>query len=415
MPRRLVSPTLVGRAPELAAVALALDGAAAGAPSITSSQAKPASASHGWSERRWPWPPPAGCGCSSGAAPTSATVACPTARRRGAPVARPGARRRPARNRDRDRRPDLARLVPSLSPTLVTDFATQGESLQARLLDALLGVLQRLSEISPVMFVVEDLHWADPATRETIAFLIRHLRTDRVVLVMTFRADELHRRHPLLPWLAELERSGRVERIDLERLDQAQTGELLTAIIGAPPSPRPRRADPSSFRGQPVLRRGASRGRRGRWRRPPAADPARGPPGSDRWRCRSRAQAVIGVAAVAGRRVDHDLLAARRRDGRRGPPRGPADGGRQPGAGDRIGRRRPRRRLCVPARAAPGSGLRRPPAGRAPAAASRVRRGARRADPRQRRRRRRALGGARLPLGSRTRRPTRLRGVDPGR
>ena len=56
-----------------------------------------------------------------------------------------------------------------------TDTATQTESLQARLLDAVLGVLQRLSEIGPVLFVVEDLHWADPATRETIAFLIRQL------------------------------------------------------------------------------------------------------------------------------------------------------------------------------------------------------------------------------------------------
>ena len=190
----------------------------------------------------------------------------------------------------------------------MTDFATQGESLQARLLDALLGVLQRLSEISPVMFVVEDLHWADPATRETIAFLIRHLRTDRVVLVMTFRADELHRRHPLRPWLVELERSGRVERIDLERLDQAQTGELLTAIIGAPPSPSlaeqiHRRSEGNPFFVEELLGAGEDGGA------------ARLPPTLREvllariLALPDRAQALIGVAAVAGRRVDHDLLA----------------------------------------------------------------------------------------------------------
>ncbi len=83
-----------------------------------------------------------------------------------------------------------------------------------------------------MLFIVEDLHWADPATRETIAFLVRQLRTDRVVLVMTFRADELHRRHPLLPWLAELERGGRVERLDLHRLDPGETAALLAAILG---------------------------------------------------------------------------------------------------------------------------------------------------------------------------------------
>ncbi len=209
---------------------------------------------------------------------------------------------------------DLARLVPSLDPAGAADQTPQTPALQARLLDGVLAVVQRLSERSPVLFIVEDLHWADPATRETIAFLVRHLRTDRVVLVMTFRADELHRRHPLLPWLAELERSGRVERIDLQRFDQDQTLELLSAILDEPPDARPRRADPSTLRRQPVLRRGAHRRRRRRrgGRLPPTlrevlltrivALP-------------EHAQAVIGVAAVAGRRVDHDLLATVAADG----------------------------------------------------------------------------------------------------
>ena len=204
-------------------------------------------------------------------------------------------------------RQDLARLVPSLSPATPSDTAAQTESLQARLLDAVLGVLQRLSEIGPVLLVVEDLHWADPATRETIGFLIRQLRTDRVLLVMTFRADELHRRHPLLPWLAELDRSGRVERLNLGRLDQSETGALLAAILGAPPTPElaeqiHRRSDGNPFFVEELV--GAGEDVDGRL--PPTlrevllarivALP-------------ERAQAVIGVAAVAGRRVDHDLLA----------------------------------------------------------------------------------------------------------
>ena len=53
---------------------------------------------------------------------------------------------------------------------------TQTETLQPRLFDAILGVFQRLAEVEPVMFVVEDLHWADPATRESISYLIRQLR-----------------------------------------------------------------------------------------------------------------------------------------------------------------------------------------------------------------------------------------------
>ena len=132
---------------------------------------------------------------------------------------------------------------------------------QARVLEALLGLLQRLAEREPVLLVMEDLHWADPATRDSIAFIVRNLRSDRVLLLLTFRSDELHRRHPLMAWLAELERSGRVERLDLERLDPAHTNELLSGILGEEPAARLARTDPRAIGRQPVLRRGAGDGR----------------------------------------------------------------------------------------------------------------------------------------------------------
>ena len=213
-------------------------------------------------------------------------------------------------------RPELARLVPSLSTTEPVDARTQTESLQARLLDAVLSVLQRLSEIAPVLFVIEDLHWADPATRETIAFLIRQLRTDRVVLVMTFRADELHRRHPLLPWLAELERSGRVERIDL---DAPRSGARRATLLGGDPRGAAVSAISSTRSiGARTATRSSSRSCSGPGRTRPTA---RLPPTLREVLLArivalpERAQAVIGVAAVAGRRVDHDLLARVAGDG----------------------------------------------------------------------------------------------------
>ena len=68
------------------------------------------------------------------------------------------------------------------------------------------------------MLVVEDVHWADDSTRELLAFLVRNVRDERLLIVATFRSDELHRRHPLLPWLAEVDRVACVERIELARL-----------------------------------------------------------------------------------------------------------------------------------------------------------------------------------------------------
>ncbi len=225
MARRLVSPTLVGRETEIAAVARALDGAIAGAPihQLVSGEAgvgqlprlmAEAMALAGARDMRVMT---GGCAdIGDGGVPFGPIVeALRTLVRKldeedVEDVFGPASR-------------DLARLVPSLDPAGAADQTPQTPAMQARLLDGVLAVVQRLAERSPVLFIVEDLHWADPATRETIAFLVRNLRTDRVLLVMTFRADELHRRHPLLPWLAELERSGRVERIDLQRFDQDQT------------------------------------------------------------------------------------------------------------------------------------------------------------------------------------------------
>ena len=309
MPRRQVSPTLVGRETELAVLAHALDGAIAGTPMHQlvageagvgkSRLAREASAVASARGMRVLF---GGCAnIGDGSVPYGPIVEALRTLIRELDANELDAVVGPAK-------PDLARLVPSLGPAVVADTSAQSESLQARLLDAVLGVLQRLSEIAPVLFIVEDLHWADPATRETVAFLVRQLRTDRVLLVMTFRADEMHRRHPLLPWLAELDRSGRVERLDLERFDPKRTRDLLAAILGASPAADladriHRRSDGNPFFVEELLMAGQD-GASGRL--PPTLREvllARivGLP--------ERAQAVIGAAAVAGRRVEHDLLA----------------------------------------------------------------------------------------------------------
>ncbi len=81
-----------------------------------------------------------------------------------------------------------------------------GVSVQGRLFEALLELLDRLSEERPVLLAIEDLHLADRSTRGFLTFLARTLCTERIAVVATYRSDELHRRHPLRPLLAELER-----------------------------------------------------------------------------------------------------------------------------------------------------------------------------------------------------------------
>jgi DNA-binding CsgD family transcriptional regulator len=129
--------------------------------------------------------------------------------------------------------PELARLLPALGEP--EHGGPPGQAAQARLFELLLGLLGHLSEQAPLVLAVEDLHWADRSTRDLLAFLVRNLRRERVLLVVTYRNDEPGQQQ-LGPYLAELDRAGRVERIELARLDQVQTGAQLVGILGAAPA-----------------------------------------------------------------------------------------------------------------------------------------------------------------------------------
>ena len=127
-----------------------------------------------------------------------------------------------------DAQPALARLLPELAGGVRTDDVDDG----AALFEHLLATLQRLGDHVPTLLVLEDLHWADHSTRDFLVFLARNLRDARVLVVGTFRTDDLHRRHPLRPVLAELDRSGAAHRLDLVRFDRDEIAELIAAIRG---------------------------------------------------------------------------------------------------------------------------------------------------------------------------------------
>ena len=106
---------------------------------------------------------------------------------------------------------------------------------QARLFEGLLSLLDALGEERPVLLLIEDIHWADRSTRAALAFLARSLVAERVLVVASYRPDELHRRHPLRPLLAEVERAARARRITIEPLTRDELADQLADILGAPP------------------------------------------------------------------------------------------------------------------------------------------------------------------------------------
>src|SRR5436190_10388896 len=116
-------------------------------------------------------------------------------------------------------RAELARLVPDLGAVAPAEQAA-GELARSRLFERLLGALERLAVERPLALSVEDLHWADRSTLDLLSFLVANLAEAQVVLVATYRSDELGRRHPLRPVLADLDRHPTVERLELGRLDR---------------------------------------------------------------------------------------------------------------------------------------------------------------------------------------------------
>jgi DNA-binding CsgD family transcriptional regulator/tetratricopeptide (TPR) repeat protein len=211
-------------------------------------------------------------------------------------------------------RAELARLLPELDPP-GADSRLEPDRLtttpgpwtdQGRLFEQLLGLLERLSADLPAVLVVEDLHWADRSTRDLLAFLVRNLRHGRLLLVLTYRSDELHRRHPLRPFLAELDRGRRVERLELARFGPAEVAAQLAGIQGAPP--------PAGLAERIHARSGGNAFFVEELAATAAADGELPPSLRDTLLARIEllgepAQQVLAVAAAAGGRVEHELLA----------------------------------------------------------------------------------------------------------
>jgi DNA-binding NarL/FixJ family response regulator len=132
-------------------------------------------------------------------------------------------------------RTELRRLLPDAGEAAVTTADEQFA--QARLFETLLSLFGRLGGERPLVLVIEDLHWADRSTRDFLSFLLRAVRRERLVLVATYRSDELHRRHPLRPFLAESERLDGVQRIELEPFSRLELVAQLTGILDSRPDP----------------------------------------------------------------------------------------------------------------------------------------------------------------------------------
>ncbi|RKT56788.1 helix-turn-helix transcriptional regulator [Saccharothrix australiensis] len=213
-------------------------------------------------------------------------------------------------------RPALGRLLPGLALPATQDSGLSGlpshlvgrrseqDVGQLQLFDAVHGLLGDLAEQRPVLLVLEDLHWADASTRHLLSFLFSRLRSQRLLVVGTYRSDDLHRGHPLRPLLNELVRLPAVQRLDLAPLSAIDARSFVAALADDLPDEVvlevAERSDGNPFFAEELIA---------------VATCGSGMP----WtlaevllarieRLSRAAQHVVRVASVGGRSVRHDLL-----------------------------------------------------------------------------------------------------------
>src|SRR5258705_10159183 len=124
---------------------------------------------------------------------------------------------------------DLAQLFPQLGRP--AQGVSDPMAAKLRLFEAILLTLRDAARERALLLVLEDLQWADPATRELLDYMTRRLRSTNVLILATYRMDEMHRKHPLVPTIQGWRRSGQAEFIELHQLPATAVADMVCAIF----------------------------------------------------------------------------------------------------------------------------------------------------------------------------------------
>jgi DNA-binding CsgD family transcriptional regulator len=217
---------------------------------------------------------------------------------------------------------DLARLLPERTGGQIQ---SSGGTERFQSHESFAMFFADLARSKPLVLALEDVHFADPATLELLPYLARRVRGERVLIVMTYRGDDMHRLHPLRPVLTELERSPQTTVVRLRPLGASETSQMLQGALGLshPPTGEFRRALDEVCEGNPffieeVLKTLAQRGdlvyRDGVWHRDKEVqdiaipDSVHGAVDQRVQALPADARRILRVAAVIGRRFDFDVL-----------------------------------------------------------------------------------------------------------
>lgn len=214
--------------------------------------------------------------------------------------------------------PGLRSYYPDISPNPPLD--PQAE--QQRLFDHVVDFVSALSAKVPILWLVDDAHWADAGSLVLVRHLARRTRNARILIVLTYREVELSEARALNEVLADLNRERLAERIKLTRFSREQTRELLGVMFAEDITPEFLEAIFREAEGNPffveevckaLIEEGKLYRENGHWQRP-AMDQIHVPQGvrvaieSRLERLPVPAQDALRIAAVIGREFDFETL-----------------------------------------------------------------------------------------------------------
>ncbi len=222
--------------------------------------------------------------------------------------------------------PELVKLVPEVEAIVgsVTPNPPMGEveAERLRLFDHVSQFLIQLSERAPILFVLEDLHWADGPSLLFLHFLLRNTRQTRLLVLGTYRETDLDPVRPFYETLLGLNRDRLYTRLALRGLEPESVEKLIGALLGGPVDSELVAAITRDTEGNPffveevvkgLVERNGLRLEDGVWR--PVGEAERYIPQSIQVALGKRleslsedARAALSLAAILGREFDVDVL-----------------------------------------------------------------------------------------------------------
>jgi DNA-binding SARP family transcriptional activator/tetratricopeptide (TPR) repeat protein len=126
----------------------------------------------------------------------------------------------------------LATAIPELAARVALDPAPalRLDEERTRLFEAFARAFCAIARARPLLLILEDMHWCGAASAELLRFVANRVAAERILIIATYRSEEIVRSHPLRPVRRALQLRGAASNIELPRLDRAAIARMVARL-----------------------------------------------------------------------------------------------------------------------------------------------------------------------------------------